>query len=355
MSRWLSPLMAFCLSFMLISTFAPIVGITTDRQIDFWALWLGTVFILALPFIYLEFALVKRAKTTALNALMSLTREADASMQWRIAGWLSVIFMPFLAGGMLANISHIGLQLIPTSLPENIIFAGLAVFAFILSFIPRQILSILSIIGVISSLVISQVFGTHLPAWHMTSVTFVEWGNATLLALVAGGLGLGIYAQSSVNSLNSTDKATPLVMPIWLAQVLAVIAFGVFAAQTQISEMSLLVTVLFGAALLIQLAKEQLQQRQVSIVLQYVLLLVPLFVWAVTLLMPVLNAVMMLWGLVSCLMYAIFVGWIMKISHLRKALNFSSEVFYNIWRIAIRVIAPLSIILALVAVIMGRF
>ncbi|MCF9033330.1 hypothetical protein [Acinetobacter nectaris] len=355
MSRWLSPLMAFCLSFMLISTFAPIVGITTDRQIDFWALWLGTVFILALPFIYLEFALVKRAKTTALNALMSLTREADASMQWRIAGWLSVIFMPFLAGGMLANISHIGLQLIPTSLPENIIFAGLAVFAFILSFIPRQILSILSIIGVISSLVISQAFGTHLTAWHMTSVTFVEWGNATLLALVAGGLGLGIYAQSSVNSLNSTDKATPLVMPIWLAQVLAVIAFGVFAAQTQISQMSLLVTVLFGAALLIQLAKEQLQQRQVSIVLQYVLLLAPLFIWAVTLLMPVLNAVMMLWGLVSCLMYAIFVGWIMKISHLRKALNFSSELFYNIWRIAIRVIAPLSIILALVAVIMGRF
>ena len=41
----------------------------------------------------------------------------------------------------------------------------------------------------------------------------------------------------------------------------------------------------------------------------------------------------------------------MKISHLRKAINFSSEAFYNIWRIAVRIILPLSIVLALVSYI----
>jgi SNF family Na+-dependent transporter len=48
------------------------------------------------------------------------------------------------------------------------------------------------------------------------------------------------------------------------------------------------------------------------------------------------------------------VGWMMKISHLRKAINFSSEGFYNIWRIAVRIILPLAILMALVAYI-GQF
>ena len=69
MSRWLSPLMAFCLSFIIIATLAPIVGIQVERQLDFWLLWLGTMLILALPICYLEIALAKRSKTTALNAL----------------------------------------------------------------------------------------------------------------------------------------------------------------------------------------------------------------------------------------------------------------------------------------------
>ena len=78
MSKWLSPLMAFCLSFLIIATLAPITGIQIDRQLDFWMLWLATMLILALPVCYLEIALAKRSKTTALQALSSLTREADS-------------------------------------------------------------------------------------------------------------------------------------------------------------------------------------------------------------------------------------------------------------------------------------
>jgi K+-transporting ATPase A subunit len=41
----------------------------------------------------------------------------------------------------------------------------------------------------------------------------------------------------------------------------------------------------------------------------------------------------------------------MKISHLRKAMNFSNELFYNVWRIAVRIVLPLSILLAIVSVL----
>lgn len=61
----------------------------------------------------------------------------------------------------------------------------------------------------------------------------------------------------------------------------------------------------------------------------------------------------MLWGLLICLLYAIFVGWLMKISHLRKSLNFAQETTYNLWRIAVRILSPLAIVIAMVAVVLG--
>ena len=77
------------LSFVIMATLAQ-PGIQIDRQIDFWLLWFGTMLLLALPVCYLEIALAKRSKTTALNALSSLTREADSS-KWRVVGWLAVV------------------------------------------------------------------------------------------------------------------------------------------------------------------------------------------------------------------------------------------------------------------------
>lgn len=350
MSRWLSPLMAFCLSFMLMTTFAPLTGLA-GHQLDFWGLWLVTVCVLALPIAYLEFALVKRAKTSILNALMSLTREADASPRWRLVGWLSVIFMPFLAGAVLANAQHTVGQFFNLPMSETIGLVVLACVAFALSFLPRHFLVLLSILGTGASLVLCHVFNLTLPQWSITPITFQEWGNATVLALVASGLGLGIYAQSN----QTTEQATSAVIPVWVAQILAVIVFGFFAVQAVIPAFTVLLTGIFIAALLLQLALQQLKDRHVTVILQYVLLFVPLLVWAVSALVPVLNTFTMLWGLVICLIYAIFAGWMMKISHLRKALNFTHEASYNIWRIAVRLVLPISIVLAMIAVVLGMF
>jgi len=227
----------------------------------------------------------------------------------------------------------------------------MAVAAFALSFIPRQILVILTALGVILSLVLVNVFGTALQPWHVTPIEFKEWGNATILALVATGLGLGLYWQTSLVNIQQTNQASKTALPIWGAQLIAVITFGFFAVSTQIPAYTLLVTAVISAALLLQLAKEQLAQRQVAVVIQFIILLVTLFVWAIPNTTILFNSLLMLWGLVICFIYSIFVGWIMKISHLRKAINFSSEVLYNIWRIAVRIVLPLAIVVAMISYI----
>ncbi|MCU4581221.1 hypothetical protein KTJ32_09505 [Acinetobacter gyllenbergii] len=351
LSRWLAPVMAFCLSFVMITTLAPTVGIQIDRQFDFWLLWLGTMILLALPIGYLEIALAKRSQTTALQALSSLTRDADASPKWRIVGWLAVVFVPFFAGSMLMTATQVTSQQLGLDLSSQVVFAIFAVVALALSFIPRQFLIVLTLLGVVAALVLANVMGTHLQAWHWTGVEFKEWGNATVLALVASGLGLGLYWQSSLAAVKQQDAATTAVLPIWVAQLLAVIAFGFFSVQTQLPALVWVFAATLSAALLIQFAKEQLAQRQLAIVMQWLILLTAIAIWAVPQVEQIFNTLLMLWGLVICLVYALFAGWIMKISHLRKAMGFSNELFYNLWRIAIRIVLPLSIVVAMIAVI----
>ncbi|WP_213014865.1 hypothetical protein [Acinetobacter rathckeae] len=355
MSRWLSPLLAFCMSLMLITSLAPVFGFQIDRQFDFWLLWLLVVLVVSLPLTYLEYALVKRAKTSILNALMTLTREADASLQWRIVGWLSVIFIPFLAGAMLSNSYHLVTQFVAVPVRTELVFLILAIVAVLLSFLPRVWLAVISTVAVLISLLSSYLFGYEPLAWHNTEIVFSEWGSATVLALVAGGLGLGIYAQTSIQQVLTTERASQLVIPVWLAQVLAVVVFGFFTIRAQVPALTLLVAVIFAAAWLLQLAKQQLIERNIHLIVAYAVLLGALLIWVVPHAHGVFNMVLVLWGLVSCLLYSVFAGWIMKISHLRKVLNFSSEMYYNLWRIAVRIVAPLSIVVAIVAVLMGRF
>ncbi|MEX5442595.1 hypothetical protein WCE14_04310 [Acinetobacter schindleri] len=350
MSKWLSPLMAFCLSFLIIATLAPITGIQIDRQLDFWMLWLATMLILALPVCYLEIALAKRSKTTALQALSSLTREADSSQRWRIVGWLAVVFIPFLAGAMLNHASNV-VSIANLEVQQPAILAGLVIAALLLSLIPRLILVGITTIGVIASLVLANVMGTALPEWQITPVQFSEWGNATVLALVASGLGMGLYWQSSLAAVKQQDVATKTVLPIWIAQLLAVIAFGFFAVKAEVPAFALIAAIVAAAALMLQMAREQLQQRQINVIIQWVIVAVATLVWLIPNITPVFNNLLILWGLVISLIYALFAGWIMKISHLRKSMNFSSEAFYNIWRIAVRVVLPVSIVVAIIAVL----
>ena len=57
-------------------------------------------------------------------------------------------------------------------------------------------------------------------------------------------------------------------------------------------------------------------------------------------------------SLVAVLMLSIFSGFVMKISHLRKTLNMSSELRYNTWRVFVRIIVPIAIIVAIIGLVL---
>ncbi|HEX6590824.1 MAG TPA: hypothetical protein VF050_02390, partial [Moraxellaceae bacterium] len=42
--------------------------------------------------------------------------------------------------------------------------------------------------------------------------------------------------------------------------------------------------------------------------------------------------------------YALFAGWVMKISHARKELNLPNEGVYNVWRVLVRIVLPLAVL-----------
>ena len=60
-----------------------------------------------------------------------------------------------------------------------------------------------------------------------------------------------------------------------------------------------------SAALLIQLAKEQLAQRQLAVIVQWVIIVAAIAVWIIPQVEQIFNVLLMLWGLVICLIYAI--------------------------------------------------
>ena len=104
--------------------------------------------------------------------------------------------------------------------------------------------------------------------------------------------------------------------------------------------------VVFVVSYLLHYATQQLAHKfgvLISIVLTLVLGLLLVIAIPTTWLVGVLVIV----SSIAVLLLVLFVGWQMKISHLRKSLNFANEGFYNIWRIAIRIIVPLALVLAL--------
>lgn len=184
-------------------------------------------------------------------------------------------------------------------------------------------------------------------------MSFAEWAKVVTLTLVTGGLGLGVYWQSATQNVqaSSADKAssTPIVLPIWIAQAVGLLAMlWVNQATTEVQDLALLIGALSLSAYLLQLIRAQLIQRQIALPIQALILLIPILIWALPI-SNVLYPMLIVLGLVLCFAYAIFAGWLMKISHLRKSLNFKNEMSYNLWRILIRIVVPVSIVVAMIA------
>lgn len=375
MIRYASYFIAALLPLLLFRWFAP----ASIGEIDFWLLWLLAMVLVSLPVVYAEIALAYRSVDAPLAGMQKLTREADASPIWRSFGWLAALVSIMIAAlvisgastGVLAALTE--LNSVP-AIPSFAIAAGLMVIAVLLSLLGVAPLPIglgLMVIG----LLLGVANGLPNIDFAMTDISLNEWARAVALALVSVGAGTGLYwfgqnlvtnqvatavdrdninAQKPARSrVTSEYRATKLVLPIWILQlIVGIVALSISGmALPPIGQLSYWVGVLFVASYLLHYSTQQLAHKfglLVSIVLTFVLALLLVVivptVWLVGLLVIISS--------IAVLLLSIFVGWQMKISHLRKSLNFGNEAFYNLWRIAIRLIVPLALLLALIGWVM---
>ena len=375
MIRYASYFIAALLPLLLFRWFAP----ASIGEIDFWLLWLLAMVLVSLPVVYAEIALAYRSVDAPLAGMQKLTREADASPIWRSFGWLAALVSILIAAlvvsgastGILAALTE--LNSVP-AIPSFAVAAGLMVIAVLLSLLGVAPLPIglgLMVIG----LVLGVTNGLPSIGFAMTGVSLNEWARAVALALVSVGAGTGLYwfgqnlitkhattavdadnynAQSPVRSEPKREhRATKLVLPIWLLQlfvgVIALFISGI--SLPPIGQLLYWVGVLFVVSYLLHFSTQQLAHKfgllvslGLTIVLALALVVAIPTIWLVGLLVIISS--------VTVLLLSIFAGWQMKISHLRKSLNFGNEASYNLWRIAIRLVVPLALLLAVIGWVM---
>ena len=371
MIRYASYFVAALLPLLLFRWFAP----ASIGEIDFWLLWLLAMVLVSLPVIYAEIALAYRSAEAPLAGMQKLTREADASALWRGFGWLAALVSIIIAALVISGAST-GILTALTELnsapeiPSFAIAAGLMVIAALLSLLGVTPLPI----G-LGLMVIGLFFGVAngLPnvTFAMTNVSLSEWARAVALALVSVGAGTGLYwfgqnlvskqavtavgidnhnAQTSSHTDSANEyRATKLVLPIWILQLLVgVVALFISGmVLPPIGQLLYWVGVLFFASYLLHYSTQQLTHKfglLISLVMTAVIAIVLVVaiptIWLVGILVVI--------STIAVLLLSVFAGWQMKISHLRKSLNFGNEAFYNLWRIAIRLIVPVALLLALI-------
>lgn len=349
--------LAIILPLLLFSWFVP-KGVV---QLDLWLLWLGAMVFLGLPVALLEFALAKRSGSNVWQGMQTLTREADAPTYWRSFSGLSVLFSLVLGVSLLARFSE-SLSthelLASTQAPSYAISFVLTIIALILSPLKQKTLLVGLLLVAVASVWSALTTLTSGLDIAMTATSFGEWSLAVVMALFGVGLGTGLYwflnnhAPAINQSTNqNSDKKSPIfnsVLPVWLAQT----TFGAVAfvlASTPLTKTASLigaVGVLLLASFLFAYGIGQFKARfglmmgiGAGVVLTLVLSALP---------STVLSYGLVVFGLLATLLLSAFAGFAMKASHLRKTLNFKSELRYNLWRVAVRWLVPLSVLSALV-------
>lgn len=358
-------------------------------QMDFWLAWLVAMLLVSLPVLFAEIGLARRSGQSPLLAMPVLTRESDSSMAWRGYGWLAQLTALSLAALVIATIGVHGQALfamVGVVLPTFVVGALLMAVVLMISVLGSGLIKpmlLLALLAVLATIGIHLADGFELTNMQMTAFSLVEWARAVALALLCFAVGGGVYwwelSQTNLNqaqpnqvnqSAQSQSSASRQVLPILVVQVVVgLVAMVLVASKEATLSMTLMLmstdtTLVQGAKMGSTLASGLLVMAGVSLAIALVSMtmiqvkerlgLVKSMLMLLPALVLVVLPVYVLWGLtvmlsiISVLMLSIFVGWQMKISHLRKSLNFSSEINYNLWRVAIRIFVPLALLVAMV-------
>lgn len=363
--------------------------------------WLLCMALLALPLRLAEVMLGRRSRRAPVEGLAYLTREADVPRWWRAASWSSLLAAVLgMAGLALLGgwaVSFLGHRLVSpeiyTATYAGVVWplgtgsvillaAGLAWLG--LQRLAPVYLGLLILVGglLLPAAVLGMGEAGPLVAFKGAELGLAGWLEAARFALLSlgGGLGLvwlaGAYLPAAKGPASLALPALGLQIVLTLLVALAVMPF-VLVANTLPGDSVLMQRLpaamtstdirpwlVFGALALASLAAlaalgevvmRFLQERGLPLLPALVLsfALAALIAEGLWLLAAAQGAENLLRGLRLLLLlvllgWSLFAGWQMKISHARKEFNFSSELVYNLWRVAVRLLCPLAIVAVLV-------
>ncbi|TWV83056.1 hypothetical protein [Moraxella sp. VT-16-12] len=345
-------LVACALPLLFVRQIAPSMA----HELDFWLLWLVAMTVVGLPILFAESALSARSGDGVWTGMQKLTREADAKLIWRIFAGLSVLVAILIASDMTAHIGAGVIQHLPQldlSVPSFGLSMGLMVVVLILSVLKSRLLPVGLVLVLIGSLIslFDGGLGSEISVPAMTKIGFGEWAKAVSLALISVGVGTGLYwfggGQSSRIIYENKKSLAGFILPIWLTQIV----FGSFAllvSSAFVTPTSFLVSslgVLLVAGFLVHYAMRELMGRFGLMMGAGTTVVGVLLLSAIPAKVVLMMLVMV--SLVAVVVLSVFSGFGMKISHLRKTFNFKTEGRYNIWRILVRLVVPLAVVLAM--------
>ncbi len=353
--------------------------------------------LLALPLRLAEALLGRRASTALLPGMAKLTRECDAPRAYRIWSWGSLLFSwigvavaGIINAWCLTYLFHIASSGGAFALDYNAAMVSWGILpAWALSLAVALLLSQHGILhlpstlrgvgwSVFALLVLAVLLqGRHIlelgGSWAALGLASTWWAALELaLQWCAGGMGLWYVAAVFLPSSTSLPRLASWVflvqgllllismmalagfLPL-LAEPRGLLSFLLLDLPNALAGGSVLIAIVLLSSLLLaswvamvalieplRLELESRDWRALST--QGTLLLAIILATALLLLPWPMHRPLQVAMILLMMVLAVFTGWVMKISHARKGLALSPEGLYNAWRIAVRILAPLSLL-----------
>lgn len=358
---------------------------------SFLAAWLFLFALLGLPVLLMGLMLGRRSRRSPIEGMAFLTREADTARFWRAPAWgsalvslLALAALALLAGGSISFLAR-ELELVDGTV-QSVSSSGLvwplgtgtlfllAAGLSLLAPLWRRRLLVAGLVVVILLLLLAALGGSAMAGslYQPGALTLADWQQALRLALCTVGVGSGIIWAAGMQMPREASLGRLGLLAVVahaLLGLLLMLALAPFVAAAQANAhneamqivpsgavvwillSALLLAALLGLALLAEPLLCWLQEKKLArlpaVLLVFVLAaVVAEGVWflgnaaGLQHLLQVLGVLLLL----VLLGYALFAGWVMKISHARKELNLPNEGIYNVWRVLLRIVLPLAVL-----------
>ena len=327
------------------------LGLTAEPlHLSFVPVWLLFMIIAALPLAFVDALLVRRTQKMPLEGLVSITRDADISTRWRVLAPLSMLALALLMG----QASHYATHNVAWTEPNMMLKEVLPylVIFFTVGFAWVGMRRLLSFVGVLVPVALVVNAMSSSLKFEFFLLTPQQWQLVASGALLSSLSASGVYAWLLMQQ-TPQQHASSQILPLWLTQtVVGLLALVVGQATDAIYLVMYMLCAIFALAVCAETIGAQLQAKGWAkpIALGSVLLAGVLTASAAEYVAfdYVLKAIMLL----SLLGFAVLAGWKIKISHARKALNFSHEGIYNLWRVFIRLAVPVTTVWLLVSMVL---